>query len=75
MHSDVQERTWALHEDTHETQLMLREFADLLVKSDPRVPIRIFTLEDDARHIGRLVDLFQMEQRRMIRDILLEIFR
>jgi len=70
---DNQQRNWALHEDEHIIESALRRLLDLLHSSDVRVS-RYVIRRHKYDYIDSLVEYYQMESRRSLGLLLVEVF-
>lgn len=70
---DSQQRTWAVHEDKEIIHKLLKDLLTILLDADPEV-CRAVLRQDDFEYINMLVIYFQMEDRRTLRQPLVQIF-
>ncbi|KAL9960757.1 hypothetical protein ACROYT_G034256 [Oculina patagonica] len=70
---DSQQRTWAVHEDEGIIHKLLKNLLNILLDADPSV-CRAVLKQDDYEYVNMLVVYFQMEERRSLRQQLVEIF-
>ena len=71
--NDSQQRNWALHEDEPIIETALRRLLDLLHSSDVRVS-RYVIRRHKYDYVDSLVEYHQMETRRALRLLLMEVF-
>ncbi|XP_068714578.1 NCK-interacting protein with SH3 domain-like isoform X1 [Montipora foliosa] len=70
---DSQQRTWAVHEDKEIIHKLLKDLLTILLDADPEICRAVLRM-DDFDYINMLVIYFQMEERRTLRQPLVEIF-
>lgn len=70
---DSQQRTWAVHEDEGIIFKLLKELLSILLDANPSV-CRAVLKQDDYEYVNMLVVYFQMEERRSLRQELVEVF-